>query len=261
MTPNIVTTLDRAEELLKDLLEEYETCLRSKSVSDRAIQLTHDVCEKLRSVLDRVARRYWEIHISPAIAEADRKDALIYFPIAKDVRSLDSFLGRWRWKAVRAQHQDLYDYLLAQQPFTSPKNQWLAVVSDIANKGKHIDLVPQKRTEERRTTVTKEGGGSVSWGQDSLEFGPGGSVEFGPGGQIVFGPGGVRFTGNISVVGAPIDTGSQQIVPTLGVTQKIETWVSFLLGEHGVNATGLCKEACAGTRRIAVEMSDKFGLS
>jgi hypothetical protein len=107
MTPNLETSLDRADELMTALLAEYETCLRSKEVSGRAVQLTHDVCERVRSVLDCTARRYWEVHVSPALTEADSKAAQIYFPIAKDVASLDSILGRWRWKTVRAAHRSL----------------------------------------------------------------------------------------------------------------------------------------------------------
>jgi hypothetical protein len=111
------------------------------------------------------------------------------------------------------------------------------VVDDLAVAGKHIDLVPQTKVEERRVTVSREGGGSVSWGQ---------GVTFGP---------------VVRVQGAPVDPRTQRIVPTPGVTEKVESWVSFIIKDHNVNAAGLCKEACAGARRIATEMSDKFGLS
>ena len=149
---------------------------------------------------------------------------------------MDSILGRWRWKAVRAQNQAIYDYLLAQQPFHNAGNSWLAVVDDLAIAGKHIDLVPQTKTEERRITVSGAGG-SVSWGP------------------------GVTFGSGVSVAGAPIDPRTQRIIPTPGVTERVELWVSFIINGHNTNAAGLCKEACAGTRRITTEMSDKFGLS
>ena len=236
MHPNIATSLDRADELLQDLLAEYEACLRSRAVSDRAVQLTHDVCERVRSVLDRVARRYWEVHISPAIAQDDRRIATVYFPVAKDIASMDSTLGRWRWKAVRDAHHPLYDYLLAQQPFSHASNNWLTVVNDLAVASKHIDLVPQTRSEERRTTVSGPGG-SVSWNQ------------------------GVTFGSGVSVMGAPVDPRTQRIVPTPGVVERVETWVAFIISTHNVNAAWLCREACAGTRRVATEMSDRFGLS
>jgi hypothetical protein len=181
--------------------------------------------------------------------------------------ALNSILGRWRWKTVRSDHQSVYDYLLSRQPFVSAKNKWLEIADDLAIQGKHIDLAPQKRTEERVMKVEKAGGGSMSWGQGQtggfLGFGPGGSIEFGPGGSIGFGPGGVTFAGNVSTMGVPIDPKTQRVVPSSSsnITERVEVWVSFLIERHSVNAAGFCKEACAETRRIVQEMTDKFGLS
>jgi hypothetical protein len=45
-----------------------------------------------------------------------------------------------------------------------------------------------------------------------------------------------------------------------GVTEKIETWVSFEIAGYGVNAAAFCKSACADVRTIAEEFSTKFGL-
>ena len=137
---------------------------------------------------------------------------------------------------MREQHQGVYDYLLAQQPFSAAANAWLVAVNDLAIASKHIDLVPQTRSEERRTIVSGSGG-SVSWG---------------PG--VVFGAG-------VSILGAPVDPRTQRIVPTRGITETIEVWVSFKIRGYDGNAAGLCREACAGTRRIATEMTNSFGLS
>jgi hypothetical protein len=238
MYANLKLSLDRADELLKELLAEYEKSLGAKAVSDRAVQLTHDVCERLRSVLDRTARRYWDLKVKPSLSKEDQDAASVYFPISADQHALDSVLGRWRWKAVRADHQPVYDYMLALQPFVSDANRWFTLLNDLAVQGKHIDLVPQKRNEERRTTVTGPGGGSVSWGQ------------------------GVTFHGSgISIMGASVDPRTQRIVPTPGVTEKIEVWVGFEIQGYGVNAAGFCTEACREVRRIAVEMSERFGLA
>ena len=140
----------------------------------------------------------------------------------------------------RADYPDIYDYLLAQHPFTSDKNNWLAVLFDLANQGKHIDLVPQKLIEDRNVTVTGPAGGSVSWGRRGLTFsggsvghggagisgggriGGGGSISFGRGGSVIFGPEGPRFEGQMEAMGAPIDPRTQQIVPTPGVNEKVE---------------------------------------
>lgn len=236
MTPNIEVTMKTADKRLSELLNEYDSCLHNKAVSPEALQLTHDICGLLRSVLDRSARRYWEVHVSPALSDVDRKAATIYFPVAKDLQSLDSILGRWRWKTVRDQHGAVYDYMLGQQAFSNQANAWLPIVDDLAVAGKHIDLSPQTKTEERRITVN------------------------GPGGQVSWNPSGVTFGHGVFINGAPVNPTTQRIVPTVGVTERIETWVHFIVGEHNVNAAGLCKQACDGVRRIATEMTTKFGL-
>ena len=56
MNANIAASLDRSDELLKELLAEYDRSLKDKAVSARALQLTHEICERLRSTLDRIAR-------------------------------------------------------------------------------------------------------------------------------------------------------------------------------------------------------------
>ena len=71
----------------------------------------------------------------------------------------------------------------------------------------------------------------------------------------------MTFGGGVSVMGAPINPATQRIVPTPGVTEKIETWVSFVIEGYHVNAAGFCKEACQKTRKIAEEMTGVFGLS
>lgn len=236
MHANIAISLDRADELLAELMAEYNTSLQAKEVSGRAIQLTHEVCERLRSVLDRTARSYWDKYVAPNLSIEDRKAAAVYFPISAEQNGFDSTLGRWRWKTTRAAHQKLYEYLLSLQPYADPANRWLQVLNDLAVHGKHIDLVPQKRIEEQQITVTSSGGGSVIWG---------------PG--VIFGHG-------VRVAGAPIDPKTQRIVPTYGVTEKIEIWVKFLIQEYGVDAVAFCRNACNETRSISTQASEKFCL-
>ena len=237
MHPNIAASLDRVDELNRELVAEYNRALHAMHVTARATQLTHEVCERLRSVLDRLARLYWERKIAPPLSEDDRKAAAIYFPVAADQHSFDSTLGRWRWKSVREQHQEISDYLLQKQPFTNASNDWLRILNDLAVQGKHIDLVPQKREEARRITVARPRDGAVSWGP------------------------GVTFGGGVSVMGAPIDPTTQRIMSTPGVTETIETWVSFVIEGYGVNAAGFCADACRSTRQIAEEMTARFRLS
>jgi hypothetical protein len=237
MYPNLKTSLDRADKLVLELQAAYEQSLNEKAVSDLAVQLTHEICSLLRGILDRVANRYWELKLRPNIPEKDRDGAKVYFPITKDQSGFDSTMGQWRWKLVRDQHQALFDYLLKLQPFQGQQNRWLHVLNDLAVQGKHIDLVPQIRVEEKRITVKNNAGTSVSWN-----------------------PGATRFGSRVMIAGAPVDPNTQRIVPTAGVSEQLETWVGFTIKDHGDNALSFCRIACRDVRRIVSEMTSEFGL-
>ncbi len=244
MESNLAISLERAEELLAELRAEYQRSLERRTVSERASQLTHEVVERLRSVLDRVARLYWQTHVAPALSEDDRNRAQIYFPISNDLHEFDSTLGRWRWKHVAQFHRPIYEFFLERQPFQSPDKRWLKILDQLAVHGKHIDLVPQTKIEQKWISVSGSSGQSTfqaSWNPDAVRFGSG------PG---VF----------ISIGGAPIDPRTQRIVPTEGVAEKLEIWVSFVLVGYGVNALTFCEEAVKQTHDMVEEMSSLFGL-
>lgn len=236
---NVAVTLDSADENLTKLMSEYKKALTERTVSAKAADLTHQICMQLRSVLDRIAYRYWSLKIAPSLSPEDQERAksTIYFPAGGTKESLDSTLGNWRWKSVKDQHQPIYDYLTSIQP--TAQNKWLTVLFDLAVQGKHIDLTPQKRTETKRITVESvAGGGSVSWDPSAVRFGHG-----------------------VSIMGVPVNPQTQRIAPTQHLTERIETWVSFMIAGHDVNAAGFCREACQGTRKIVQDMTDQFGLS
>jgi len=231
---NIAVTLATAERELKQLLAAYEASLSGQHVSVEAIQLTHDLCGHLRSVLDRIARRYWEKSVRPELGEDEANKSSVYFPVADDEHSFNSILGRWRMD--RTVHHAVVAFLRAQQPFTDLKNRWLYVLNDLAIQGKHIDLLPQKRVEARQV--------QVSSGHSSVTYGPG-----------------VTFGSGVRILGAPVDPRTQRIVPTAGLHETITIWVSFEIAGHGVNAAAFCRETVAATKRVVQEMTDLFDLS
>lgn len=225
MNAELEGMLQRTEELLRDLEMEYKECLHSTRVTERAKNLTHEVLERLRSALDHTMCRLWEKHIiSP---DTEQRSIRIYFPITDDLHSFDSMMGRMA--ISKAEHKTIYEFLLARQPFSSEENRWLALMTKVAGEGKHIRLVPQKRLESRRIKVSGSAG-SASWD-----------------------PSTVKFRAGVSVVGAPIDPATQRVVPTPGVTEKIEVWVSFNLEDYNVNALGFCQQACQKTRGLIQE--------
>lgn len=234
MNTELESMLDRADELVVDLEGEYKKCLKLQSVSERAKNLPHEVLEKLRHSLDHAMYIVWEKHVAPTLSEEDKSRARVYFPITNKLSGFRSLLGRGKMSDLEKAHNNIYGFLLSKQPFSSAENRWLAILSENAALGKHVHLTPQKRTETRRIKVSREGS-SVSWDPDS-----------------------VRFGGGVSVVGAPIDPSTQRVIPTPGVTEQIEIWVSFILTDYGVDSLAFCKGACQKTRSLIEEMLNVF---
>ena len=61
-------------------------------------------------------------------------------------------------------------------------------------------------------------------------------------------------------MGAPIDPTTQRIIPTPGVSEQVEIWVSFIFDNYGIDALRFCKEACQKTRTLIEEMVNVFKL-
>jgi hypothetical protein len=233
MDSELASMLERADELLKDLGDEYQRCLKSQTVTERAQNLTHEVVEKLRHALDHTMTRAWDKYVSPKLSEKDRSRIRkhVYFPITSNLDSFRSRLGQGRMTDLDMVNKNLYDFLLNKQPFSSEDNKWLYFLTKIAAEGKHVTLVPQKRIETRRIKVSTPNGSSVSWDPSMVKFG-----------------------NSVSVLNAPVNPNTQRIVPTPGVTEQLEIWVSFICEGYGVNALGFCKEASQKTRVLMEEM-------
>jgi hypothetical protein len=231
MDTQLASMLGRADELLMELEDEYNNCLKAQNITERAKNLTHEVLEKLRSALDHTMVIAWNKYIAPNLSEQDKSRARVYFPTVGNLNALRSTLGRGCMANLDKVHKNLYDFVLKQQPFSSGENQWLDLLAQIAAEGKHVRLTPQKRKENYRIKVSRPEGGSVSWDPSSVRFGHG-----------------------VSVMGAPIDPMTQRIVPTPGVTDQAETWVSFIFESYEINALGFCKDACQETRVLIKEM-------
>jgi len=128
-------------------------------------------------------------------------------------------------------HKGLYDFLLKQQPFSSMDNRWLDLLTKIAAEGKHVRLTPQKLTEKIGRITVSSLGGTVSWDASSVRFGSG-----------------------VAIMGAPVDPVTQRVVPTRGVTQRVDILVAFVFDTYGVDALAFCREACQKTRVLIEEM-------
>lgn len=233
MNIDLSNQLDRVEELVVDLENEFNKILLSKEVSGRAKNITHEIIEKLSNILDQVARKLWDNYISSGLTDQEKKKTRIYFPIAKDQSSFDSILGR-SVRGFKTKCPNLYSYYLSKQPFVSGNN-WISVLRNIAGE-KHIGLVAQKRTEATHITIASSAG-TVHLISESVKFGPG-----------------------VAILGAPIDPVTQRIIPTPGVEEKIEKWVSFVIEQYNVDALQFCKESYKNVKAIVTELGDQFKL-
>lgn len=243
MYQNLATSLDRADAMLEDLKIEYEQSLTNKVVTDKSMHLTHELLEKLRGILDRSVRRYWDVYIHPYIEKKDAEQASVYYPVSQDQHSFDSIMGRWRWKSVKENHNNLYEFLKSTQPFINQNNKWLETLNNLAIKGKHIDLVPQKRIDDIRTSIQHSSGSFISWG------GPNSTVRFnaGPGVQI-------------KIFGQDLDPQTQRVSPHKDIAQRSEVWVSFIIEGENINALAFCTSCCHHVRVIVTKMSNDFSL-
>lgn len=213
--------MQRADKLLTELSTVYQRDLTAKSVSLDALNVTHEVVEKCSNALDQCMSAVFKAHIQPKLD--DSKAPKGYFPAAADEMSYRASMGRWGVSKPEELIPDIDAKLRRLQPFTSAENNIYSRIRFLANQ-KHTGLVPQKKAEQRRVSVT----------------GPSGGVSWGPG---------VTFGSGVSVMGVPIDPVTQMPSHSNGVDISVETWVSFRLADGGEDALLFCRQAIAATRR------------
>lgn len=175
MDSELESMLDRADELIGNLEDEYKNCLTAKNITKRAQNITHEVLEKLRHTLDHAMWRVWDKYVSPNLSEQDRSRTRrhVYFPITSDLDSFRSRLGQGRMTDLDKVHKNLYDFVLKKQPFSSNDNKWLDLLAKIVPEGKHVKLAPQKLIETRRIKFSKLEVGSASSDPFSFKFSKG----------------------------------------------------------------------------------------
>lgn len=221
--------ISRADKLHSELKQVYEKDLLAKEVSADALNITHEIIEKCSNVMDQSMTLAFEIFIKGKIDSQPKRGG--YFPVARDEGSYRSSLGQWNAKNLEEICPKLERDLRSLQPFSNPDNAIFIRIRELANK-KHTGLVPQKRFEQKRVNVARQGVGSVNWGS------------------------GVTFGRGVSVMGVPINPSTQMPAHTQGIDVSIERWVSFNFEGGGENALDFCRLAIAAARRV---VSTLFG--
>jgi len=225
MDKDIQAQIDRAKELFEELKESYNQDLRSQEVSYKSKNLTQEILFKMRSVLDQSLYKFFEKEITPNLANDEKKKARIYFPITSNRSSLKSTLGRGKMSDLEQSHPGVFEFIESIQPYVKTFD-WMKKFTEFANE-KHIRLTPQKKFVRERKTVSRPEVGKVSWT-----------------------PQDVKFKSGVKIMGAPVDARTQDIVPTPGVESRREIWVSFILGDSGVNSLWLCETVINKVEKI-----------
>ncbi len=147
----IRSLLDRADTLCRELETELNKCLAAQDVTSLALNLTHEVIEKCANALDQIMTATYEQHIKPKLAAPPKRGG--YFPATETEDEFKSAMGQWGAANIDVLDPRLAKILRSVQPMTSAANLWLKQLRWIAAQ-KHAGLIPQKKIEERRVTVT-----------------------------------------------------------------------------------------------------------
>lgn len=238
MDSELKSMLDRADELLDELKDEYESSASAQKVTGRAKNLTQEILEKLRHALDHTMSRAWEKFIAPNLSKEDRESARVYFPIGKNPHAIASILGQAKIRNLEKVNKSLYDFLLKKQPFSAKENRWLDLLSKIAGKGKHFRLTSQKSQKViHRKRYKPKGLTLISKDADIP--------------KIILG---------IQDTSKPVHPKTQTVLPAPDFLEKVEEWTIFVFNGYGVNAFAFCNEAYTKTRALIEEMIKVFKL-
>lgn len=224
---SVAVRLKAAERGLAELVPQYEAALRAKTLPPEIAHAVDRIATDQRPVLDYMAHRLIEI-----AGGARTRDS--QYPLCDSPAGFATQHPR-RLPEVGARRPDLLGAVEARQPY-QPGYDWLRRLNQLANDSKHVDLVPQARTEQRRSEV-RSAGGSVSWGP------------------------GVTFGNGVTVGGAPIDPRTQRpaFLPP-GTTYTETTYVDWLLPD-GHSAVGSLQTFQIELDRLVRELAGVAGLT
>lgn len=233
MDAELRSVLDRADELLQDLLQEYDKCVGTQNVTFRAQNLFHEVLLKLRSALDMTMMRIWEMHVDPRLDHARRRKVAkkVYFPICEKLEQFNNALSELHIRHIEQDEKELYDLILKAQPFSTKRSD-LANLKDWSNLGKHIRLVRHECDARPATRVTTHQGTMIYTH-------------------------GVTFHGQ-HIMGAPIDPATDRIVPARNVQIEDITYVSFAVEDSETNPIIFCDFLCQRTRKFLEILLDRM---
>ena len=230
----IKSLIERAKELYQELIDEYEKCIKEGIISDKAKIITNDVLTHCRSALDHAMRVYLNIKYSLLYSEEQRERFIVYFPITSTINGFRGKLKSAKMQNLENDDPAVYNFLLNLQIFSNEsfRNKWFYQLTKLTGIGKHMRLIQQRREDFEHHTVESPFG-RVSWANPIVTFNPSNQA-------------GVRT----EVLGAPIDPLTQRIIPQPGISETVETIVSFIIENNKMDGLWYLK--------IIQEQTDKL---
>jgi hypothetical protein len=194
---DITALINKAENDFEQLKTSYKLSLNQKHISNDLKVIIKNIFENLRSCLDYFAHDTFNKYCC-----AHQQPKNLYFPICKTKKDFESTISK-RFPDLDTSSPAVLSHFDAVQPYRDP---WLSQFNTINNENKHLHLVEQTRTEDKRVTVSN-GSGQVSWGS------------------------GVSFGNGVRILGVPIDPNTQLPVPNAKVNTEIVIWVDVRFKE------------------------------
>lgn len=143
MDRDFQTQFNTANKWLEELEALIKNNLNKEEISPETKEVTQDILQKIKHLLDQAMHKFFEKHYYPHLSETDRKGAKVYFPIVSKKNSIKSTLGRGKMNDLEKKHLDFYVFIDSVQPYNNKDYLWLGHLGKYAAK-KHVGLVPQK---------------------------------------------------------------------------------------------------------------------
>ena len=232
MNNEMVSQYVRVEEFLNDLRVEYDMCLKTGVITDRFRVIAQDIIVKLKTLLDQAMGCFFEKHIQPKIPAGENvTKARVYFPIADDLHSLKSTLGRGLMSDLNQHFPLAYQFIESVQPYRNDANKWLVLLRDYSGE-RHMRLSPQKQIEETITIIKHDKTGST----------------------VAVGSFAPDFTGTI--FGATVDVKRQEVNSTpVGVSSRKDVLKNIVFEDSGHSVLLFCAEAYENSKKLIERFS------
>ncbi|MBI3537502.1 MAG: hypothetical protein HY070_08105 [Chloroflexi bacterium] len=144
--------IERSQELYQELLTECKGHLGDEKANLRIPNITQDMIDKLRSILDQVIYSVFETKVKSTLSPTVAKKVKVYFPIGESLDVFNSMLGRSRLLNLENSAPRTYKIIYEAQPFVS-HSKWLLTLRKLYNQ-KHIKLVRVSKQFIRATGLT-----------------------------------------------------------------------------------------------------------